>query len=76
MATPVVTAAGIAALGEMTKGALDRINALGDSLAEVLERVLADLKIKVQVTGYGSLPPNSLYPRTGHTCSSFPFASK
>jgi len=55
VATPVVAAAGIAALGEMTKGALDRINALGDSLAEGLERVLADLKIKAQVTGYGSL---------------------
>jgi len=55
VATPVAAAAGIAALGEMTKGALDRINALGDSLAEGLERVLADLKIKAQVTGYGSL---------------------
>jgi len=39
----------------MTKEALDRINALGDSLAEGVRCVLADLKIKAQVTGYGSL---------------------
>lgn len=55
VATPVIVAAGIAGLKEMTKEALDRINALGDSLAVDLERVLADLKIKAQVTGYGSL---------------------
>ena len=55
VATPIVVAAGIAALGEMTKETLDRINALGDSLAEDLERVLANLRIKAQMTGYGSL---------------------
>ena len=55
VSTPVIVAAGIAGLKEMTKEALDRINALGDSLAVDLERVLADLKIKAQVTGYGSL---------------------
>jgi len=52
---PIVAAAGIAGLNEMTKEALDRINSLGDSLAEGIQRVLSDLKIKAQVTGYGSL---------------------
>ena len=52
---PIVAAAGIAGLKEMTKEALDRINSLGDSLAEGLQRVLADLKIKAQLTGYGSI---------------------
>jgi glutamate-1-semialdehyde 2,1-aminomutase len=55
VATPVVASAGIASLSEMTKEALDKINALGDLLATELVRVLADLKIKAQVTGYGSL---------------------
>jgi len=54
-ATPVVAAAGIASLSEMTEAALKRINSLGDSLAEGIQRVLSDLKIKAQVTGYGSL---------------------
>jgi len=52
---PIVAAAGIACLKEMTKEVLDRINSLGDSLAEGLQRVLADLKIKAQLTGYGSI---------------------
>ncbi len=52
---PISAAAGIAGLKEMTKEALDRINSLGDSLAEGIQRVLSDLKIKAQVTGYGSL---------------------
>ena len=52
---PIVAAAGIAGLKEMTKEALDRINSLGDSLAEGIQRVLSDLRIKAQVTGYGSL---------------------
>ena len=55
VANPISAAAGIAGLKEMTKEALDRINSLGDSLAESVQRVLADLKIKAQVTGYGSL---------------------
>ena len=55
MANPVSAAAGIAGLKMMTKEALDRINSLGDSLAEGVQGVLADLKINTQVTGYGSL---------------------
>jgi len=55
IATPATAAAGIAGLKEMTKEALDRINCLGESLAEGVRRVLADLKIKAQVAGYGSL---------------------
>jgi len=55
LATPINVAAGIAGLKEMTKEALDRINALGDSLADELKKTLADLKIKAQITGYGSL---------------------
>jgi glutamate-1-semialdehyde 2,1-aminomutase len=55
VATPIVVAAGIASLREMTKEALDRINSLGDTLADGLVGVLADLRIRAQVTGYGSL---------------------
>lgn len=55
VATPVGAAAGIAALKEMTKEALDRINSLGDSLADGIKNVLSELQIKAQVTGYGSL---------------------
>jgi glutamate-1-semialdehyde 2,1-aminomutase len=55
VATPIGAAAGIAGLKEMTKEALDRINALGDMLADKLQRMLASLKIKAQITGYGSL---------------------
>ncbi len=55
IATPATAAAGIAGLKEMTKEALDRINSLGDSLAEGVRGILTDLKIKAQVAGYGSL---------------------
>ena len=55
IATPATAAAGIAGLKEMNKEALDRINNLGDSLAEGIRSILADLKIKAQVAGYGSL---------------------
>jgi len=55
IATPATAAAGIAGLKEMNKEALDRINSLGDSLAEGIRGILAELKIKAQITGYGSL---------------------
>ena len=55
IATPATAAAGIAGLKEMNKEALDRINSLGETLAESIRGVLADLKIKAQVAGYGSL---------------------
>ncbi len=55
VATPLAAAAGIAGLKEMTAEALDRINSLGWSLRERLERILDDLKIKAQIKGYGSL---------------------
>ncbi len=55
VATPISVAAAIAGLKEMTPGAIKRINALGVSLKEGLRGVLDDLKIKVQLTGYGSL---------------------
>jgi glutamate-1-semialdehyde 2,1-aminomutase len=55
LANPIGVAAGIAGLKLMTKEALDRINARGDSLAEKLKGIFADLRIKAQVTGYGSL---------------------
>ena len=55
IATPATAAAGIAGLKEMNKEALDRINSLGESLAEGIQGILADLKIKAQVAGYGSL---------------------
>jgi glutamate-1-semialdehyde 2,1-aminomutase len=48
-------AAGIAGLKEMTSETLDRINSLGWSMRENLQSVLDDLKIKIQIKGYGSL---------------------
>ncbi|MFC2063252.1 aspartate aminotransferase family protein [Chloroflexota bacterium] len=55
VATPLVVAAGIATLNELTTEAIDRINRLGDILANGMGRALSDLKINAQVTGYGSL---------------------
>ncbi|MFC2062519.1 aspartate aminotransferase family protein [Chloroflexota bacterium] len=55
VATPLVVAAGIATLNELTTEAIERINQLGDLLANGMKRALADLKINAQVTGYGSL---------------------
>jgi glutamate-1-semialdehyde 2,1-aminomutase len=55
LATPIGAAAGIVGLKEMTQEALDRINVLGDMLTDRLQRTLATLKIKAQITGYGSL---------------------
>jgi glutamate-1-semialdehyde 2,1-aminomutase len=55
VATPIAVAAGIAGLKEMTVEALDRINALGWSMKENLQSVLDELKLKIQIKGYGSL---------------------
>jgi glutamate-1-semialdehyde 2,1-aminomutase len=55
VATPIAVAAGIAGLKEMTVEALDRINALGWSMKENLQSVLDNLKLKIQIKGYGSL---------------------
>jgi glutamate-1-semialdehyde 2,1-aminomutase len=55
VATPIAVAAGIAGLKEMTADSLDRINSLGWSMREKLQGVLDDLKIKIQIKGYGSL---------------------
>ena len=55
MATPAVTAAGIASLEAMTRPVLDRINTMGERLAEDITGVLSDQGIKAQMTGMGSL---------------------
>ncbi|MGD9240385.1 MAG: aspartate aminotransferase family protein [Desulfobacterales bacterium] len=55
VATPIAVAAGIAGLKEMTAETLDRINALGWSMKKNLQSALDDLKIKIQIKGYGSL---------------------
>ena len=55
VATPIAVAAGIANLKEMTSDTLDKINSLGWSMREKLQGVLDDLKIKIQLKGYGSL---------------------
>ena len=55
VATPIAVAAGIAGLKEMTPDNLDKINSLGWSMREGLQNVLDDLKIKIQIKGYGSL---------------------
>ncbi len=55
VATPIAVAASVAGLKEMTADAIDRINGLGRALAEGLQGVLDELKIKAQIKGYGSL---------------------
>jgi glutamate-1-semialdehyde 2,1-aminomutase len=55
VATPIAVAAGIANLKEMTADTLDRINSLGWSMRENLQKALDDLNIKIQIKGYGSL---------------------
>ena len=55
VATPIAVAAGIAGLKEMTADTIERINAMGWSMREKLQAVLDDLKINIQIKGYGSL---------------------
>ena len=55
VATPIAVAAGIAGLKEMTPEAIEKINDLGWSMREKLQAVLDDLKINIQIKGYGSL---------------------
>jgi glutamate-1-semialdehyde 2,1-aminomutase len=55
VATPIAVAAGIAGLKEMTPEAIEKINDLGWSMREKLQAVLNDLKINIQIKGYGSL---------------------
>jgi glutamate-1-semialdehyde 2,1-aminomutase len=69
VATPIAVAAGIANLREMTAETLDRINSLGWSLAESLQKILDDLKIKAQIKGYGSLQQLHFTPEPVFTAS-------
>ncbi len=69
VATPIAAVAGIANLKEMTAETLDRINSLGWSLAESLQKILDDLKIKAQIKGYGSLQQLHFTPEPVFTAS-------
>jgi len=69
VATPIAAVAGIASLKEMTAETLDRINSLGWSLAESLQKILDDLKIKAQIKGYGSLQQLHFTPEPVFTAS-------
>jgi glutamate-1-semialdehyde 2,1-aminomutase len=55
IATPSVAAAGIASLEAMTRPVLDRINQMGDDLADNLRAVFDDHGVKAQISGIGSL---------------------
>ena len=54
-ANPIVAAAGVAALEQLTAGQIARINGLGEALATGMRQVISRLNIKAQVTGLGSL---------------------
>jgi len=69
VATPIAVAASVAGLKEMTPAAIDRINGLGSSLADGLKGVLAELKIKAQIKGYGSLQQIHFTPEPISTAS-------
>jgi len=69
VATPICAMAGIAGLREMTADTLDRINALGWSLAERLQKILDELKINAQIKGYGSLQQLHFTPEPVFTAS-------
>jgi glutamate-1-semialdehyde aminotransferase len=47
--------AGVATLEQVTAKEINRINRLGKSMADGIRQVAAKLKIKIQVTGYGSM---------------------
>jgi len=69
VATPIAVQAGIANLKEMTAETLDRINALGRELAERMQGVLDELRIKAQIKGYGSLQQIHFTPEPVFTAS-------
>ena len=69
VATPIAVAASVAGLKELTPEAIERINNLGWSLAEGLQRVLDELKIKAQIKGYGSLQQIHFSPEPISTAS-------
>ncbi|UCD31610.1 MAG: aspartate aminotransferase family protein [Desulfobacterales bacterium] len=69
VATPIAVMAGIASLKELTAETLARINSLGWSLANGLQGVLDELKIKAQIKGYGSLQQIHFTPEPVSTAS-------
>lgn len=69
VATPIAVAASVAGLKELTPEAIERINNLGWSLAEGLQSVLDELKIKAQIKGYGSLQQIHFSPEPISTAS-------
>lgn len=54
-ANPITTAAGIATLEQLNTQEIDRINKLGESLAQGIRAALQKHNVKGQVTGTGSL---------------------
>jgi glutamate-1-semialdehyde 2,1-aminomutase len=69
VATPIAVAASVAGLNALTPEAIDRINSLGWSLADGLQSVLEELKIKAQIKGYGSLQQIHFSPEPISTAS-------
>jgi glutamate-1-semialdehyde 2,1-aminomutase len=52
---PMTATAGVTSLEQITAKEIDRINQLGESMAVGIRKVCANLNIKAQVTGYGSM---------------------
>ena len=69
VASPIAVAAAVAGLKELTAEAIDHINSLGWSMAENMQKVLDELKIKAQIKGYGSLQQIHFTPEPIHTAS-------
>jgi glutamate-1-semialdehyde 2,1-aminomutase len=69
VASSIAVAAAVAGLKELTADAIDGINSLGWSLKEKLQGILGDLKIKAQITGYGSLQQIHFTPEKVSTAS-------
>jgi glutamate-1-semialdehyde 2,1-aminomutase len=69
VASSIAVAAAVAGLKELTPDAIDRINSLGWSLRDKLQGILDDLKIKAQITGYGSLQQVHFTPEKVSTAS-------
>ena len=69
VATPLGVAAGIVSLQEMNQESLERINSMGESMADELRKMLQNLGIKAQVKGYGSLQQIHFTPEPVSTAS-------
>ncbi len=65
----IPVAAGIVSLQEMNQESLERINSMGESMADEFRKMLQNLGIKAQVKGYGSLQQIHFTPEPVSTAS-------